>query len=969
MLDFLKKLLLLEKLRKSRKTQKYMSNQENQKLTELCNTIEGVIGDGMDWVSENAEHDKQKVTLYNLKKYRRAARRYKRAIPKRPSIAIFGQSQVGKSYLVSNFAKTPEADSLEVVIPDTGERVDFIEKINPPGGGKEATGLVSRFTIDEDWKQGQQPYVLKLFSQADIAKIITNGYMSDITHYQYAIDRDAVRKTLESARKSMMQNEMPGFDEDDVYEYKEYLNFKFRDHFIIKDLNNIDFWDDIAEIVPYIEASKRWEIFEILWGKQPFFTDLFKRLSFGLAQIGFLSVVRCELAALTPQLDTILDVERLREFYSDVDKPKINLYNDNSLITTLDRSIVSALTAEAVLPLPKETADHPQRAFLKDADVLDFPGARSRQQIPEETFEEKPNDDKLLVFLRGKVAFLFDRYNFNYEISTLLFCMDNKQPEVADLPQFLYEWIKTTHGGTPKAREERERMLASLVHQNDIEKLIPLLVVFTKFNIELAGNPATEKPGDLGPHNAKWTARVGANFADQMGISVGDKWIEQWDTRESFKNLFCLRDPKWSKTIYDGLDEYGAETSIKPEYAEKMKDMEKSFVNHKDIKKYFHKPQEAWEECTDLNKPGTDYIIKYLTPTCDPIIKTEQIRSQIIELQQDLHAELSNFYQGGNIEEKLKKARINAAQVFMGLMKMQKDKNTFGNFIDRLVISDDLSWKIYFDLMMSKQIDLQEKTQTEAKLGRKTVSVDLVELLNQFIDIEDGEAPESILTKLKGYFGIDDNEALTQILEDSGVDICALIEAKNDTDNPQEVRDRAFIFSENLLGKWLEHIESLKSEDVLWHLGLQKKIADLIIKELDKNKNRVNLKKIIADNAREHVENFQLTGNIDVVARISANIINGFVNTLGWKHIAEADRPKVKANDPLPVFTEKNIKSPEKKDLLMGIEFPGERYFVEWTAGMRNSFEANVYFEEKVKDEEKAQADAKLGSLLEKVAN
>lgn len=947
-----------------------MSNQEDIRLIEQCNTIESVVEDGMNWVLQNADADKQKVTLYNLKKFRRAARRYKKAIPKRPSIAIFGQSQVGKSYLVSNFAKTPEADSLEVLIPGTKERVDFIEKINPPGGGKEATGLVSRFTIKEDIKPGQQPYILKLFSQADIAKIITNGYMSDITHYQYTIDREAVRKTLESARKKMAPSEMPGFDEDDVYEYKEYLNFKFRDHFIIKDLNNIGFWDDIAEIVPRLDAEKRWEIFEILWGKQVFFTDLFQRLSYGLAQIGFLPEVRCELAALTPQLDTILDVQRLREFYSEANKPKVNLYNDTSLITTLDRSIVSALTAEAVLPLPLETADHPQRAFLKDADVLDFPGARSRQQIPEETFEEKPNDDKLLVFLRGKVAFLFDRYNFNYEISTLLFCMDNKQPEVADLPQFLYEWIKTTHGGTPKAREDRERMLASIVKQNDIDKLIPLLVVFTKFNIELAGNPATEKPGDLGPHNAKWTARVGANFADQMGISVGDKWIEQWDTRESFKNLFMLRDPKWSKTVFEGVDQSGEETGIRPEYVQKMEDMKKSFLNHPDIIKHFHNPLEAWQESTSPNKSGTDYIIKYLTPTCSPLIKTEQIRSQIIDLQQDLHAELSNFYQGGNIDEKLKKARMNAAQVFMGLMQMQKENNTFGNFIDRLVISDDLSWKIYFDLMMSKQIDLPADATIEKQgAGRKTVSVDLVQLLGQYIDIEQGEAPDSILSKLKDFFGIDDNEALSNILEESGVDIRALIEAKNDIDNPEQVRDRAIIFSENLLGKWLEHIESLKSEDVLWHLGLQKKIADLIIKELDKNKNRVNLKKIIADTAREHVENFQLTGNIDIVARISANIVNDFVNTLGWKNLPEKDRPKVKPNDPQPIFTDKNIKSPEKKDLILGIEFPGERYFVEWTAGMRNSFESNVYFEEKVKDAAKAEADARLGSLLGKIMN
>ena len=38
-------------------------------------------------------------------------------------------------------------------------------------------------------------------------------------------------------------------------------------------------------------------------------------------------------------------------------------------------------------------------------------------------------------------------------------------------------------------------------------------------------------------------------------------------------------------------------------------------------------------------------------------------------------------------------------------------------------------------------------------------------------------------------------------------------------------------------------------------------------------------------------------GNIDIVARISANIMNDFVNTLGWKYLPEAERPKAKKSD------------------------------------------------------------------------
>lgn len=171
---------------------------ETSLLIQQCTKVKQVIEDSMKWVTANVEKDKRAVTIYNLKKLRREANRYENALPRRPSIAIFGQSQVGKSYLVSNLAKTPEAQSLFVKVPDTGEDVDFIASINPPGGGKEATGLVSRFTTESNWQAGQKPYLLRLFSQADVVKIIANGYLSDITQYTYTVNRAEIQKMIQT---------------------------------------------------------------------------------------------------------------------------------------------------------------------------------------------------------------------------------------------------------------------------------------------------------------------------------------------------------------------------------------------------------------------------------------------------------------------------------------------------------------------------------------------------------------------------------------------------------------------------------------------------------------------------------------------------------------------------------------------------------------------------------------------------
>jgi len=133
-----------------------------------------------------------------------------------------------------------------VKVPGSGEEIDFIQNINPPGGGKEATGLVTRFTTADNFEQGWQPFELKIFSQVDIVNIITNGYLSDITHYIYSIDRNKIQAKIDELETISDKTPHPGFTEDDVYNLKEYLNFSFRDHFIIKDLNNLNFWDDLA---------------------------------------------------------------------------------------------------------------------------------------------------------------------------------------------------------------------------------------------------------------------------------------------------------------------------------------------------------------------------------------------------------------------------------------------------------------------------------------------------------------------------------------------------------------------------------------------------------------------------------------------------------------------------------------------------------------------------------------------------
>ena len=940
-----------------------MINEEITMLDNQCVKITDCIKDSSKWVVDHniVPRDNKKALVNILNKYKRDTNRYREALKKRPSIAIFGESQVGKSYLVSNLAKKDDDYSLMVEVAGQNKQIDFIEKMNPPGGGKEATGLVSRFTVKSKFTQGQKPYLLKIFSQCDIVKIIANGYLSDIDNYKYEVDREEVQAILSSFRSKKQATPTPGFSTDDVHSLTEYLEYNFNSHFIIKELGLIDFWDEIIQIIPYINSDQRYEVFELIWGKQTFFTNLFKKCSQGLKEINYISELRCGLDALTPNRDTLIDVQRLRELFGDGEqKTDVDVYNDDGKIATLSRSILSAITAEVVLPLPKDIVEADNRKFLKEADILDFPGARSRNIIPEATFIKNTNDEKLEVFLRGKVAYLFDRYNYNFEISTLMYCMHNKQSEVQDIPRLVYEWISTNHGNSPEEREKREDTLSKLVPDSNLRRIIPLLVVQTKFNIDIKGNPATDKDGQPNTHNWKWDARIDANFNKFMIKPVIDKWPNMWNkTDGSFKNIFLLRDPKWSQDVFDGLSETAEETGINQKYIQKVKDMKESFLTHDYVKKHFRNPEEAWEESCVPGKSGINYIVKYLTPTCNPKIRLERLKTLIYQQKDNVYNEFDAYADTGDLNTKIRKAKLNGGKVFMFMMNWVKKTSAFGFFIDKIIMTEPEAWKVYWTLK-SAPPEIEDD-------NIKSNSNEQLATLKQFfevygIDFDEEKGLEKNLKELKDLLGIEYDEDFYEILKTSGIDIEKIIEGTAD----KAIKSESLIYAEMLIEDWLAKILKVKNDMVLKQKGLTKEILNLICDTIDKSKERVGLKYIIEKNIYNEVENFASNKNYNIVADISSKILNDYVNSIGWKFIDEnkSNYPKIRNT---PIFTQEAIDIIEKEELNIELDYPGMIIFNQWIWGLRESFIANVLYEENVGNTEDALIKQKIAEILKQM--
>ncbi len=153
---------------------------------------------------------------------RRAARFFgkcEQAARRKMCVGVFGPSQSGKSYLISALARDSRGDLLADFC---GRTSDFITEINPEGG-KESTGLVTRFTTTPP--QGLTPDFpirLRLLSEMDVVRVLANTYYADCEHKQMP-DAEAMRSALERLTQTARQSS-PGASSvtaDDVEDLRE----------------------------------------------------------------------------------------------------------------------------------------------------------------------------------------------------------------------------------------------------------------------------------------------------------------------------------------------------------------------------------------------------------------------------------------------------------------------------------------------------------------------------------------------------------------------------------------------------------------------------------------------------------------------------------------------------------------------------------------------------------------------------
>lgn len=883
---------------------------EDMALAERCRTLAGKVTEASRWVDENRDATVRGNTdplLAQLRASRRALQRYERAAARKMCVGVFGPSQSGKSYLISALARDANGNLLTNLESQT---CDFLKDINPEGG-KESTGLVTRFTVGapSDTPPGY-PVRIGLLSEMDVIKIIANTFYSDIKHNE-APDAGALSHALDALarRAGPVQPDAPG--RDDFEELVEYIVSHFRSTIHFEVMKNT-YWPRVVELAPRLGPEDRIELLSYIWGRTELFTRLYRLLREGLQKLDHAREAFCTVQALMPRETSIIDVTALREL--DVEGAEmLGICTPGGRRTTLPRAVITALAAELIIVMDQKPHD-----LFDHTDLLDFPGYRSRLSIDD--FEQSVSGGGDLglddYFLRGKVSYLFERYCQEKELTSMLLCIGPSNQEVQDLPKAINNWIAGTHGASPAERAGKD---------------IALFLILTKFDMEFeekkgSGTSAEEL-------QTRWKNRM---FASLLGFFGSQHdWPKDWDGGP-FRNVFWMRNPSFKARAifaYDG----DRETGILSNQKEFVASMRAAFLATPDINRHFANPAEAWNAAMELNDGGVSYLRDKITPMCNPDIKRRQIAALVREQTGLLTDRLAVYYKSGNMDEELKRKKElgrKMTQLLGRIIQLQR----FGELLRELQLPVHDCFDLYLQAENppppeSEGVDDRNPPQTSGVVfGERTIGTNIFDEL----------------------FG--DAEPVETSAPDGG----------SAATDQEEIRDEAQYFSVLLEKHWISILTQLAEDKAMQqYFALSAKEFSEFVHELIQGGNRLGIRRQVEQTIRS-ISQYRNVSREKLAwkqASLGTAIFGSYIDWLGYDPgKLPATRRQVSIEGrPRTLFT-------EPPDVIGLPELPTEQthfdrpFYVDWTAAFYDLMVSNVAFAGQEFDLEQ---NSRLGSILQ----
>lgn len=816
-------------------------------------------------VSDKLNYRQKLINLH------RELNKIKFAVDERPSVAVFGESQMGKSYLVSAIMSTPDRP---FKVTSDATSYNFIDDINPssPNSTIEATGVITRFTTNQQTMDVPKGFLrAQLLSVSDIVLILSEAYYNQVDYsHESLIDTRDIDEFLGSLALNKEAKQDCMISSDDVLNMREYLltsSIQKKCPYLL----NSHIFDFLLTKKNQLDYAGLISVLNLFWNRNKELSRVFGDLMKLYQQLSYSSTVFVEFDAVLRKYGTLLDVARLDEMYASPDitnecyRANVTVKLSSGTSFNVQKSFLSALIAELCFILPDELCV--KRPFLKDLDILDFPGARRPEQIKEDKLNEGKNLSTIIR--RGKVSYLFNKYSSAKRIATLIFCHNNNQSAESTMGALLNEWINYNIGNTPVTR-------SYFIKQ---AQLSPLFIVGTWFNKDLEYQG--EQAGDVFRLNERWQRRFNVVLEKEVLKSLGDKshWFNNWTTDvKNFHNIYMLRDFKYSTTIFDGYDPDNNKSEekihVNNKYPDFMKVLRKSFITNEFVKNHFVNPSMAWDEAASVGKDGTGLIIKSLDMIAPHVTlaRNEKFLHDAETLDTELCSLLEQYYHPETNEEQLKQAKRQA-----GTACLQ---------IETLMGSDPYFFGKMMNTLMLPEADVYELLHQQLLGEEQTIPMSNAES-NIFMSaaLDTSVSREENIKRLCAYLGVQTEDECKEILVNEKIDIEHLLSQ-----------------TQMLVGKADDLVNTVEK---LWHdQFLAGKCVAILKDRLPAISNILanlwNIYKIFNVHAKlvksvnAYLQALKKEDCVGILADYLAVTFNTFVNTFGYIYLSDEDKQKLK---------------------------------------------------------------------------
>ena len=480
-----------------------------------------------------------------------------------PSVGLYGESQCGKSNLVSRFAKglgaeqTPEG-SLLVNDPtiesqrgtqrwfrgaDQPAGIEFATWIDP-GGGRESTGIVCRFTRERIRDVEPGHFLVQLMSTSELLSSIALGYDAEVKEIPDIGRAERITKTLSRLK---MQRKEPDtsnvmvqlLDAWKFLSQENVLNGTSR--FSALD-NGADGWDDFVRECykegerPIMKAnadepSDFDELVSLLWDSAKPMTRLWRRLHAdlqklrGMKSISVPATVVCKDRPRDGLQMSLVAVDWMKSLNKDgcascTVRGRAEGQKEPMSVGMSCASIVS-LARELVLPIG--TAGCAESELI---DVLDYPGARAETGALDLEDPERANDNAVEALLRGKINRLFVAAVDMYDATTLCLAVGGTGNLEAPRPviRALGTWL-AKQGWEPRSSNGPRNTMDDAPED---KREPPLVVAMTKSDM-LFAKGADKFKGKLDDLKSKYCQ--------------GLDWMDNWHEGSPFQHIYWVHNP------------------------------------------------------------------------------------------------------------------------------------------------------------------------------------------------------------------------------------------------------------------------------------------------------------------------------------------------------------------------------------------------------------------------------------------